>query len=102
MPSPGHTTLTRLPSGDFHVDSFFDVTYQIDFVGAPGSILEGLSGSTTATIRMQTEPFQNGIPDLSTWGMILLTLVLLAILTVSVRRRAQTAQERTTRRHGPR
>ena len=39
MPSPGHTTLTQLPAvptPDWAVDSFFDITYRIDFVGAPG------------------------------------------------------------------
>lgn len=54
LPSPGHTTLTRLATGDYSVDSFFDITYRIDFTGAPGSVLDGLSGSTMATIRMQT------------------------------------------------
>lgn len=54
LPSPGHTTLTQLPSGDFNVDSFFDITYRIDFVGAPGGALGGMSGSTTGTIRMAT------------------------------------------------
>ncbi|MFQ5589878.1 MAG: dockerin type I domain-containing protein [Phycisphaerae bacterium] len=56
LPSPGHTTLTRLgpPGGDFQVDSFFDITYRIDFIGAPGSLLDGMSGSTTGTIRMET------------------------------------------------
>jgi len=56
LPSPGHTTLTRQgpPGGDFAVDSFFDITYQIEFEGCPGSILEGYMGTTTATIRMQT------------------------------------------------
>jgi hypothetical protein len=54
MPSPGHTTLTRLPGNQWAVDSFFDITYRIDFVGAPGGHLGGMSGSTTATIRMQT------------------------------------------------
>jgi hypothetical protein len=53
MPSPGHTTLTRAPSGQWYVDSFFDITYRIDFVGHPGGPLGGMSGSTTATIRMQ-------------------------------------------------
>ena len=35
LPSPGHTTLTRLgpPGNDFMVDSFFDVTYRIEFQG---------------------------------------------------------------------
>ena len=55
LPSPGQATLTRQPSGDFAVDSFFDVTYQIDFVGAPGSQLDSLLGTTIGTVRMQTE-----------------------------------------------
>jgi len=56
LPSPGHTTLTRLgpPGSDFAVDSFFDITYRIEFEGCPGSQLEGMSGDTTATIRMVT------------------------------------------------
>lgn len=55
MPSPGHTTLTKLPGGpNWAVDSFFDIEYRIDFVGKPGGQLSGMSGSTTATIRMQT------------------------------------------------
>ncbi len=47
-PSPGHTLLTRIgPAGDpFNVDSFFDVAYEIEFVGCPGSILDGMSGIT--------------------------------------------------------
>ncbi len=54
LPSPGQTTLTELPSGDFAVDSFFDITYQIEFEGCPDSVLAGYSGTTTATIRMKT------------------------------------------------
>lgn len=51
LPSPGHTTLTREggPGAPFAVDSFFDITYRIDFIGAPGSALAGMSGSTTGT-----------------------------------------------------
>jgi len=47
MPSPGHTTLTRLgpPGSSFAVDSFFDIEYRIDFQGAAGSVLQGLSGT---------------------------------------------------------
>jgi hypothetical protein len=53
MPSPGHTTLTRLgpPGSNWNVDSFFDITYRIDFVGAPGGQLAGRSGSTTRMAR---------------------------------------------------
>jgi len=52
LPSPGHTTLTELPSGDFAVDSFFDITYQIEFEGCPASPLDGMSGITTETVRI--------------------------------------------------
>ena len=53
LPSPGQTVLTQLPGGDFNVDSFFDITYRIDFQGCPGSLLDGLAGSTTGTDRFQ-------------------------------------------------
>ena len=62
LPSPGHTTLTQMGAGApgsasaFAVDSFFDITYRIDYVGAPGGALAGRSGSTTATIRMIPVP----------------------------------------------
>ncbi len=53
LPSPGHTTLTSLPDSTWNVDSFFDVAYEIEFVGAPGGALDGLSGITTDTVRIR-------------------------------------------------
>lgn len=50
LPSPGHTTLTQV-AGGWNVDSFFDITYRIDFVGKPGGALSGMSGSTTSLSR---------------------------------------------------
>jgi hypothetical protein len=55
LPSPGETILTELDGGGlYNVDSFFDITYQIDFVGAVGSMLEGMAGTTIGTIQMST------------------------------------------------
>jgi hypothetical protein len=56
----GQTTLTRqgLPGSDFQVDSFFDMEYQIDFQGCPGSILDGYAGSTVRDVRIATCPGQ--------------------------------------------
>ncbi len=53
LPSPGHSVLTKLSEDNWQVDSFFDVTYEIDFVGAPGSILDGLAGTTLRTSRFE-------------------------------------------------
>ena len=54
LPSPGKTTLTKLTDGNFNVDSFFDITYQIDFTGVPGSVLEGMVGSAVEQVRTST------------------------------------------------
>ncbi len=71
LPSPGHTTLTRLgpPGSDFAVDSFFDITYQIEYVGCPGSQLEGFGATTQGTIRMSAgEPaVPEGLDHFQCW-----------------------------------
>jgi hypothetical protein len=54
LPSPGHTTLTDIGGGLYNIDSFFDITYQIEFEGCPASVLEDYMGTTTETIRMET------------------------------------------------
>jgi hypothetical protein len=74
MPSPGHTTLTRLPGGNWNVDSFFDITYRIDFIGAPGGPFAGMSGSTTGTIRMQIGESMT-IPEPATMALAALGLI---------------------------
>ena len=58
LDSPGWTSLTRLgPAGSpFQVESFFDVDYEISFVGAPGSVLDGLSGTTRDQALMRICP----------------------------------------------
>ena len=59
----GQTTITRLPSGDFTVDSFFDVTFQINIEGAPGGLFEGDVIDTTRSVRLsQTSSRFNGVP----------------------------------------
>ena len=97
MPSPGHTTLTQLApkpgetiaADVWAVDSFFDVAYRIDFVGAPGGPLAGMSGSTTGTIRMSTgtNVVPPPVPSTTVWGQIALTLLVLGTGVVVLQRR---------------
>lgn len=63
LPSPGETTLTQKNNGNWQVDSFFDVFYQIDFVGAPGSVLDGLAGSTLSNVELATNTNPCDGPD---------------------------------------
>lgn len=76
LPSPGQTTLTDLGGGNWFVDSFFDITYRIDFIGAPGGILAGMSGSTTGT-----DPY-TFVPEPSA-----MALGAIALASLAVRRR---------------
>jgi PEP-CTERM motif len=77
LPSPGHTTLTRLgPAGsNWNVDSFFDITYRIDFVGHPGGPFGGMSGSTTGTARFVV----GSIPEPSSCLLLAIGIVGLAL-----------------------
>jgi hypothetical protein len=69
MPSPGHTIFTQ-NGGGWAVDSFFDITYRIDFVGNPGGQLGGMSGSTTRTYRFKMCHDQATSARKSTWGAL--------------------------------
>jgi len=69
-PSPGQTILTLQGDGTYHVDSFFDLSYRIEFVGAPGGVLDGLSGWTVDKLGwVATDPpvfldgFESGTTD---------------------------------------
>lgn len=64
LPGPGHTTLTRLlPGGNWNVDSFFDMTFRIDFFGTSFGVLHGQSGSQIRTAHLQI-----GVPAGATWN----------------------------------
>jgi hypothetical protein len=69
MPSPGHTIFTSA-SGSWSVDSFFDITYRIDFIGKPGGPFGGRSGSTTRTHRFEVCHEEPTPAQLTTWGRL--------------------------------
>ena len=60
LPSYGHTSLTHDVGGEWRVDSFFDITYRVDFVGEITGPLAGLSGSFVGTIRCQMGEMREG------------------------------------------
>ncbi|BCX46940.1 histone H1 protein [Haloferula helveola] len=64
-PCPGQVTRTRLPSGNFNVDSFFDIEYRIDFQGGPGSPFAGVAGGDTFNSRWYM--YQ---PQFIRWGLV--------------------------------
>lgn len=87
LSSPGGAILEQL-GGEFDVDSSFSVNYRIDFVGAAGGELDGLSGSTSGTALMALPEHQPGVPALSAWGYPALIGAMfgVAVLAVATRR----------------
>jgi hypothetical protein len=81
-PSPGHTNL--LQNGTlWEVDSFFDVTYRIDFIGKPGGPLAGMSGSSVGTVRFSLGDPIPCIPEPAS-----ATLAVIFALLAFIRRRS--------------
>lgn len=76
LAGPGHTTLTRLggPGQPFDVISFFDVVFEIEYQGAPGSLLDGFSGIDGEALTLSVTRV---IPLPPAWLLLLPPLALL-------------------------
>lgn len=81
LPSPGQTTLTQV-GPNWNVESYYDITYRIDFVGRPGGPFSGMSGSTTGVAR-----FQIGMPIPEPSGIAVAASAAVAGLACIYRRR---------------
>src|SRR5688572_6712046 len=70
MPSPGQTTLTQSGPG-WAVDSFFDITFRVDFIGNPTGPFAGRSGSTTNVLHRFDMCHENPTPaEPASWGRL--------------------------------
>ena len=86
LPASRGGTVLKESGGLVAVNSFFDVTYEIEFVGKAGSPIAGRSGTTRGKVVMGTVGSSGpGVPTLSGWGMAFLALliVLAAVMMLS-------------------
>lgn len=60
LSSPGSVTLIKLSDGTFNVESAFVVSYKVEYQGAPGGQLDGLSGSNTGQVTITHPNCGNG------------------------------------------
>lgn len=79
LPSPGQTTFTSVGGGNWNVESYFDITYRIDFIGSPGGPFAGRSGSTTGTARFS---LGDPVPEPAVAGLCAIGLVTIAFRRV--------------------
>jgi hypothetical protein len=93
LPSSGETTLTRGvgapsdPNTPYAVASSFDLNYRIEFVGAAGGALAGLSGDTLGQTEVATPivaaPLP--VPTASTWRRWSMVVALLVAGAIAMR-----------------
>ena len=60
MPSLGHTTIEKQANGDWKLDSSYDLTYRIEWAGAPAGLLAGEGGATQAVLKLQAGEERTG------------------------------------------
>lgn len=60
MSSVGHTLARKQANGDYKVDSQYDLTYRIEWSGAPGGAFAGESGALQTTLEMQAGDERKG------------------------------------------
>lgn len=83
MPSPGHTTLTRMgPGGPYTVDSFFDIFYEIEFMGAMGGHIPGMGGTTMPRMIRMEAGAPPAVPGSTPLGLILIAALVIATGTM--------------------
>jgi len=90
LPSPGSKTLSDDGGGIFAVSSFFDVEYEIDFIGCPGSQLEGFGGTSSGNALLQTgDPIIQTVPGLrGGWLGLVAGVIVLSSASLLMRRHA--------------
>ena len=63
MPSLGHATVERQADGRFKLDSSADLTYRVEWTGAPGSALDGETNLSQASVKLQSGEERIGACD---------------------------------------